>query len=77
MLSRHTPSQYTPTYYASNSKTPSQFWFSLLFNVVSIPFALLLIALVAKQSVSIRDYTAETEAARDSQQPGFVGDTLF
>ena len=57
--------------------TPSEFWFNLLFNVVSIPFALLLIVMVAKQSVSIRDYSAQTEAARTSQTPGFAGDVLF
>ena len=57
--------------------TPSEFWFSLLFNIVSIPFALLLIAMVAKQSISIRDYSAETETARTTQSPGFVGDVLF
>ena len=57
--------------------TPGEFWFNLLFNVVSIPFGLLLIAMVAKQSVSIRDYSAQTEAARTNQTPGFVGDVLF
>ncbi|MEL7331689.1 MAG: hypothetical protein AAFN12_05545 [Cyanobacteria bacterium J06560_2] len=57
--------------------TASEFWFSLLFNVVSIPFALLLIVMVAKQSVSVRDYSAEVESARNSQTSGLVGETFF
>lgn len=59
------------------SRTASEFWFNFLFNIVSIPFAILLIALIAKQSVSIRDYSAEIDSARNSQTPGFAGDTLF
>ena len=60
-----------------HSRSTSEFWFSIVFNVVSIPFAILLIALVVKQSVSVRDYSAEVEAARTRQTPGFAGDALF
>ncbi|MEM6596940.1 MAG: hypothetical protein AAF810_03700 [Cyanobacteria bacterium P01_D01_bin.36] len=60
-----------------HSRTASEFWFSFLFNFVSIPFALLLIAMVVKQSVSVHDYSTEVEAARTQQTPGFAGDVLF
>jgi len=60
-----------------HSRTTSEFWFSFLFNIVSVPFALLLVAMVVKQSVSVRDYSIEVEAARTQQTPGFAGDALF
>lgn len=60
-----------------HSRTASEFWFSFVFNIVSVPFALLLIALVVKQSVSVRDYSIEVESARTRQTPGFAGDVLF
>lgn len=61
----------------SSYSSASEFWFSLLFNIVSVPFALLLIALVVKQSISVRDYNAEAEASKTTDTPGFVGEVLF
>ncbi|MEL7067706.1 MAG: hypothetical protein AAGN15_03520 [Cyanobacteria bacterium J06581_3] len=61
----------------SSYSSASEFWFSLLFNIVSVPFVLLLVALVIKQSVSIKDYTAEVEANSTTETPGFVGEVLF
>ena len=61
----------------SSYSSASEFWFSLLFNIVSVPFVLLLVALVVKQSVSVKDYSVEVEAARTTETPGFVGEVLF
>ncbi|MGD1895855.1 MAG: hypothetical protein ACFB16_02775 [Phormidesmis sp.] len=57
--------------------TTSEFWFTLLFNVVSIPFTLLLIVMIVKQSVSVRDYSTTLDSSRSAETPGFAGDTLF
>ncbi|MEL6939773.1 MAG: hypothetical protein AAFO84_11335 [Cyanobacteria bacterium J06598_1] len=73
----HTPQAKITEVSKMSHTTASEFWFSLLFNVVSIPFALLLIVMVAKQSVSVRDYSAEVESARNSQTSGLVGETFF
>ena len=55
--------------------TFSEFWCSLLFNLVSIPFVVLLIALIANQVISVRNYNeAQTN---DSSTTTLVGDTLF
>lgn len=55
--------------------TFDQFWCSLLFNLVSIPFAILLIALIANQTVSVRNYNEAQ--SNDSDTTTLVGDTLF
>ena len=51
-----------------------EFWCSLLFNLVSIPFLVLLIALIANQTMSVRDYSA---ANAETGTTTYVGDTLF
>ena len=58
------------------SHTPfSEFWCSLLFNLVSFHFVELLIALIANQVISVRNYNeAQTN---DSSTTTLVGDTLF
>jgi len=62
-------------------KTDSEVWFGLLFKFVSVPFVILLIAVIAKQTISIHQYSVEAETAgsRDvpAKAPGFIGDVLF
>ncbi len=58
-------------------KTDSEVWFSLLCNIVFVPFVILLIALVANQTISIRQNLVEAETTDPAEAPGFIGDVLF
>lgn len=51
-------------------------WSKLLFNIVSIPFVLLLAVLIAKQGLSLHRYFANAEAS-ETGSASFVDETFF
>lgn len=51
-------------------------WGKLLFNLVSIPFVLLLMALVATQIISVRNYAATVES-QETQPDAFIHEKNF
>lgn len=73
--SAHYYTQQSTRYYAQQSNT-GEFWSKALFNIASVPFVLLLIALTAHQTMSVRDY-AETQAAEAGAPTQFVGERLM
>ena len=48
-------------YRSSFGATDSEVWGNLLFKIVFVPFVCLLVALVAKQAASVRDYLSNSE----------------
>lgn len=69
-------STYQSSRYYAHQSTVGEFWSKALFNIASIPFALLLIALTAHQTMSVRDYAA-TQAAEAGAPTQFVGERLM
>jgi len=63
-------------YYAAQQSTVGEFWSKALFNIASVPFVLLLIALTAHQTMSVRDYAA-TQATESGAPTQFVGERLM
>jgi len=60
--------------YAYGAKSDTV-WGSILFKLVSIPFAALLIAVLINQTVSVHDYSTRSESSTDTGS--LVGNTLF
>lgn len=51
-------------------------WGSILFKLVSIPFAALIVAVLINQAVSVHDYSTQSQSS-DVGTGSLVGNTLF
>ena len=60
---------------STNHSTPDRIWASLLFKIVSVPFIGLLLVLIATQTMSLQNYSADEPGLNDSG--AFVEVTTF
>ncbi|MGC1306072.1 MAG: hypothetical protein WA885_02495 [Phormidesmis sp.] len=57
--------------------TLSEIWCNILFKAVSVPFVVLLAVLVAKQTISLRHYSATLEPTGTGSAAELMGETVF
>lgn len=57
-------------------KSTTEAWGSLLFKVVSVPFILLMIGVIAKQAISLHHYYSTPELSQPASE-SFVGETFY
>ncbi len=58
-------------------ETLSEIWVKLLFNVVAVPFSVLLVVLITHQVLSVRQYSEKLELSNSDKAGQVSHETLF
>lgn len=61
----------------SFGETLSEIWVKLLFNVVAVPFSVLLVVLITHQVLSVRQYSEKVELSNSDKAGKVSHETLF
>ncbi len=58
-------------------ETVSEVWVKLLFNIVAVPFGVLLVVLIAHQVLSVRQYSETLDLSNSGKADSASHETLF